>query len=91
MFESTSKNANIKHVFGEKNTHDTAAAFWWDLKLVGKIYDFVQYSLSKWFNDLFQSGVNVRREEDENPKLNVVADAMKLLAHSFNGLPDYVL
>ena len=39
----------------------------------------------KGFNNFVQVAVNARREEDENPSFNVVAETMKLLANSSDG------
>ena len=64
----------------------TLLLFHLDLGLVCmKIYRFVEYIPTKSFNSFFQSAVNIRREEDENPISSVVVETMKLLANSFYG------
>ena len=44
-----------------------------------KIYQFVQFTPKKCFNSFVESAVNARRQGDENPNSNVVAETMKLL------------
>ena len=46
---------------------------------------FVEYIRVKCFHKFVQSAVNARREGDQNPNSNVVAERMKLLANSFYG------
>ena len=50
-----------------------------------KIYRFVKYTPRKCFNNFVQSVVDARREGDENPHSEVVAEAMKLLGNSSYG------
>ena len=60
--------------------------FYLDLGLVcKKIYSFVEYTPVKCFNKFVQSAVDARREGDENPNSNVVAEAMKMHANSSYG------
>ena len=60
--------------------------FYLDLELVcKKIYRFVEYIPVKCFNNFLQSGVNARREGDENPNSSFVAETRKLLANSYYG------
>ena len=60
--------------------------FYLELGLVcKKIYRFVEYTPVKCFNKIVQSAGNARREGDENPISNVVAETMKLLANSSYG------
>ena len=47
-----------------------------------KIHRFVEYTPKKCFNSFVQSAMNARRQGDENPNSNVVAETMKLLANS---------
>ena len=47
-----------------------------------KIQRFVEYTPKKCFNSFLQSAVDARRQGDENPNSNVVAETMKLLANS---------
>ena len=47
-----------------------------------KIHRFVQYTPRKCFNNFLQSGVDARRQRDENPTSSIVAETMKLLANS---------
>ena len=53
--------------------------------LCRKIHCFVWYILKKLFNTFSQSAVNARRQGDENPKSNVFAETMKLLAKNSYG------
>ena len=46
---------------------------------------FVGYSPRKCFNSFVQSAVDARRQSDENPNTNVVAETMKFLANSSYG------
>ena len=48
-------------------------------------HQFVQYSPKKCFNSFVPSAVNARRQGDENPNSNVVAETMKFLANSSYG------
>ena len=50
-----------------------------------KIHRFVQYTPRKCFNNFVQSAVDARRQRDKNPSSSVVAETMKLLAHSSYG------
>ena len=50
-----------------------------------KIHRFVQYTPKKCFSSFVQSGVNARRQSDENPNSSVVAETMKLSANSSYG------
>ena len=50
-----------------------------------KIHHFVQYTPKKCFSSFVQSAVNARRQGDENPNSNVVAETMKYLANSSYG------
>ena len=50
-----------------------------------KIYLFVQNFPRKCFNNFVQSVVDARREGDENPLSEVVAETMKLLGNSSYG------
>ena len=50
-----------------------------------KIHQFVQYIPEKCFDSFVQSAVNARRQGDENPNSNVVAQTMKFLANSSYG------
>ena len=50
-----------------------------------KIYRFFQYTPKKCFNNFFQSVVDARRADDENPDPSVVAETMKLLGNSSYG------
>ena len=50
-----------------------------------KIHRFLQYTPKKCFSSFVQSAVNARRQGDENPNSNVVAETMKLLANSSYG------
>ena len=50
-----------------------------------KIHRFVQYAPRKCFDNFVQSAVDARRQGDENPISNVVAETMKLLANSSYG------
>ena len=50
-----------------------------------KIHRIVQYTPRKCFNKFVLSAVDARRQEDENPNSNVVAETMKLLANSSYG------
>ena len=45
----------------------------------------MEYIPLNCFNNFVQSAVNARREGDENPNSNVVAETMKLLANSSYG------
>ena len=57
-----------------------------DLGLVcKKTYLFVQYTPMKCFNNIVQSALNARREDDESPISSVVAGTNKLLANSSCG------
>ena len=55
-----------------------------------KIHRFVQYSPRKCFNSFVQSAVDARRQGDENPKSNVVAEIMKLLDCSRHTVTKYL-
>ena len=46
---------------------------------------FVDYTPENCFNGFVQSAVDARRQGDENPNSNVVAETMKLLANSYYG------
>ena len=60
--------------------------FYLELGLVcKKIYRFVEYTPVKCFNKFVQSAVDARREGDENPNSNVVAETMKFPANSSYG------
>ena len=50
-----------------------------------KIHRFVQYTPRNCFGNFVQSAVDARRQGDENPNSNVVAETMKLLANSSYG------
>ena len=50
-----------------------------------KIHRFVDYTSKKCFNSFVQSAVDARRQGDENPNSNVVAETMKLQANSSYG------
>ena len=50
-----------------------------------KIHRFVEYTPKKCFNSFVQSGVDARKQGDENPNLTFVAETMKLLANSSYG------
>ena len=51
-----------------------------------KIHRFVQYTHENSFDNFVQSfAVDARRQRDENPNSSVVAETMKLLAHSSYG------
>ena len=50
-----------------------------------KIQRFVQYTSRKCFDNFMQSAVDARRQGDENPNWNVVAETMKLLSNSSYG------
>ena len=50
-----------------------------------KIHQFVQYTPKKCFNSYVQSAVDARRQGEENPNPNVVAETMKPLANSSFG------
>ena len=52
-----------------------------------KIHRFVEYTPKKCFNRFVQSAVDAKRQSDENAKSSVVAETMKLLAHSSYGYP----
>ena len=53
-----------------------------ELELVcTKICCFVEYTLVKCFNNIAQSALSARRQEDENPKSDIVAQNMKLFAN----------
>ena len=47
-----------------------------------KNHQFVQYTPKKCFNSFLQSAVDVRRQGDETPDSNVVAETRKFLANS---------
>ena len=49
------------------------------------IHRFVEYTPKKCLNSFLQSAVEARRQGDENPNSNVVAETMKLLANSSYG------
>ena len=53
--------------------------------VVTKTHRFVEYIPKKFFNSFVQSAVDARRQGDENPNSNVVAETMKLPANSFYG------
>ena len=53
--------------------------------IMQKNYRFVEYIPVKCFNKFVQSAVEARREGNENPKSNVAAETMKLLANSSYG------
>ena len=60
--------------------------FYLDLGLeCTKIHQFVKYTPKKCFNSFVQSPVNARRQGDENPNSNVVAETMKFLANNSYG------
>ena len=60
--------------------------FYLKLELVcTKIYRFVDYTPVKVSNNFVQSAANARRQRDENPSANVVAETMKFLASSSYG------
>ena len=50
-----------------------------------KNHPFVQYTPKKCFSSFVQSGVNARRQVDENSKSSVMAETMKFLANSSYG------
>ena len=50
-----------------------------------KIHQFVQYTPKRCFNSFVLSAVKARRQGDENPDSNVVAEAMKFLPDSSYG------
>ena len=50
-----------------------------------KIHRFVEYTPKKCFNSFVQSGVDARKQGDENPNFTFVAETMKLLANSSYG------
>ena len=50
-----------------------------------KIHRFVQYTPKNCFNSFVQYAVKARRQGDENPNSSLVAETMKLLAHSSYG------
>ena len=50
-----------------------------------KIHQFVQFTPKNRFSSFVQSAVNVRRQGDENPNSNAVAETMTLLANSSYG------
>ena len=57
--------------------------FYLQLGRVGtKIHRFVEYTQKKCLNSFLQSAVHARRKSDENPNSSVIAETMKLLAHS---------
>ena len=60
--------------------------FYLQLGIVCKmIHRFVQYTPRKCFANFVQSGVDARRQGDENRNSSVVAETMKLLANSSYG------
>ena len=50
-----------------------------------KIHRFVQYTPRKCFDNFVQSAVDAQQQSDGNPNSSVVAETMKLLAHSSHG------
>ena len=50
-----------------------------------KIHQFVQYTPKKCFNSFVQSDNNARRQGEENPSSNALAEIMKLLANTSYG------
>ena len=57
--------------------------FYLHLGLEGtKNHHFVHYTPKKFFSSFVQSVVNVRRQEDENPKSSAMAETMEFLANS---------
>ena len=61
-------------------------SFYLQLGLVlTKTHRFVEYTPKKCFSSFVQLAVDASRKGDENPKSNVVAETMKLLANSSYG------
>ena len=81
-FGSAYKNAYNKQLLDEwNNNYATAALLCGHGAGLQKTYHFVQYAPIKCFNNFVESAVNARREGDENPNSNVVAETLKLLAN----------
>ena len=60
--------------------------FYLDLVPVcSKTHQVVDYTLVRCFNDYVQSGVDARRQEDENFESSVVVKTLKLLTNSSYG------